>query len=47
MRDSAMHHKGQAEHVLAFNDQCVVLTTLLVWSEGGSQEENRLLENCF
>lgn len=47
MRVSATRHKCQAEHVLAFNEQCVVLTALLVWSEGGKWEENRLLENCF
>lgn len=47
MRDSATHHKGQAEHVLAFNEQCVVLKALLVWTESENQEENRLLENCL
>lgn len=38
MRDTATHHKGQAEPVLAFNEQCLVLTALLVWSEAGNQE---------
>lgn len=43
-----MYIKGQAEHVLAFDEQCVVLTVtaglVREWGTGGKQT---LFENCF
>lgn len=41
-----MHIKGQAEHVLAFNEQCVVLT-VTAGLVGGWGIRRTLFENCF